>query len=172
MTFKRGVATATASKHQYQKMTIRFSFSCYNVDLLEYELCNLPDTKFVSYLCTGLRHGFDTLVQSEKVQTKECKNNLSARVQETVVSELIDKELQKGFIYGPFTQPPFDNYRVSPIGVAEGKYSKKKRLILNLSAPHNDTDLSINDLIDKAQCSMSYIKIDDAIKNYHVSRKW
>ena len=56
--------------------------------------------------------------------------------------------------------------------MAEGKYSKKKRLILDLSAPHNDTDLSINDLIDKAQCSMLYIKIDDAIKNYHVSREW
>ena len=116
------------------------------------------------YVQVGLRHGFDTLVQSEKVQTKERKNNLSARVQETVVSELTDKELQKGFIYGTFTQPPFDNYRVSPNGMAEGKYSKKKRLILDLSAPHNDTDLSINDLIDKAQCSMSYVKIDDAIK--------
>ena len=64
----------------------------------------------------------------------------------------------------PFTQPPFDNYRVSPIGVAEGKYSKKKRLILDLLAPHNDTDLSIHDLIDKAQCSMSYVTIDDAVK--------
>jgi hypothetical protein len=69
--------------------------------LLEYELCNHPDNNFVSYLCTGLRHGFDTLVQSEKF-----KNNLSARVQETVVSELIDKELQKGFIYGLFTHLP------------------------------------------------------------------
>jgi hypothetical protein len=65
------------------------------------------------YVQVGLRHGFDTLVQSEKVQTKERKNNLSARVQETVVSELTDKELQKGFIYGPFTHPPFDNYRVN-----------------------------------------------------------
>jgi hypothetical protein len=37
-----------------------------NVDLLEYELCNHPDNNFVSYLCTGLRHGFDTLVQSER----------------------------------------------------------------------------------------------------------
>jgi hypothetical protein len=45
-----------------------------------------------------------------------------------------------------------------------GKYSKKKRLILDLFAPHNDTDLSIHELIDKAQCSMSYVKIDDAIK--------
>jgi hypothetical protein len=42
------------------------------------------------------------LFNRKKVQTKECKNNLSARVQEKVVSELIDKELQKGFIYGPF----------------------------------------------------------------------
>jgi hypothetical protein len=104
------------------------------------------------------------LFNRKEVQTKECKNNLSARVQETVASELIDKELQKCFIYGPYTQPPFDNYRISPIGVAEGKYSKKKRLILDLFAPHNDTDLSIHELIDKAQCSMSYVKIDDAIK--------
>ena len=51
-----------------------------NVDLLEYELCNLPDKNVVSYLCTGLRYGFDALVQSKKIQTKECKNNLSARV--------------------------------------------------------------------------------------------
>jgi hypothetical protein len=94
--------------------------------LLEYELCNHPDKNVVSYICTGLRHGFDTLVQSEKVQTKECKNNLSARVQETVVSELIDKELQKGFIYGPFTQPPFDNYHISPIGVAEGNTLRRR----------------------------------------------
>jgi hypothetical protein len=79
-------------------------------------LRNHPDKNVVSYLCTGLRHCFDTLVQSEKVQTKECKNNLSARVQETVVSALIDKELQKCFIYEPYTQPPFDNYRISPIG--------------------------------------------------------
>jgi hypothetical protein len=60
------------------KIIIRFSFSCYNVDLLEYELCNLPDKNVVSYLCTGLRYGFDALVQSKKLQTKECKNNLSA----------------------------------------------------------------------------------------------
>jgi hypothetical protein len=58
--------------------------------------------------------------------SKECKNNLSARVQETVVSELIDKELQKGFIYGPFTQPPFDNYHISPIGVAEGNTLRRR----------------------------------------------
>ena len=125
---------------------------------------NHPDNDFVVYLCTGLIDGFDTLVQKEILSPKECKNNLSARNQKSVVTELIDKELQKGFIYGPFSDPPFEHYRVSPIGIAEGKYSRKKRLILDLSAPHNDHDISINDLIDKDQCSMSYVKIDDAIR--------
>ncbi|VDI16884.1 Hypothetical predicted protein [Mytilus galloprovincialis] len=34
----------------------------------------------------------------------------------------------------------------------------------HLSAPHNDTNVSINDLIDKDLCSMTYVKIDDAIR--------
>jgi hypothetical protein len=80
------------------------------------------------------------------------------------VSELIQKELDNGCIYGQFCKPPFEHYRVYPLGVATGKYSHKKRLILDLSAPHSEGVASINDLIDKEQCSMSYIKIDDAIK--------
>ena len=47
------------------------------------------------------------------------------------VSELLQKELNNGFIYGPFCKPPFEHYRVSPLGVATGKYSQKKRLILD-----------------------------------------
>lgn len=55
--------------------------------------------------------------------------------------------------------------RVSPIGIATHKYSFKKRLILNLSSPHNNEDhLCINELIDKDLCSLSYIKLDDAIR--------
>jgi hypothetical protein len=55
--------------------------------------------------------------------------------------------------------------RVSPLGLAEGKYSKKNRLILDLSAPYDTDDISsINDLICKEECSLTYVKIDDAIK--------
>ena len=122
-----------------------------------------PDKTFVEYLCSGLRNGFDALVKTNNITTKECNNNLSARLQGNVVTELIEKEVQKGFVYGPFSEPPFKNYRVSPIGVAEGKHSKRI-LILDLSAPHNDHDISINGLIDGDTCSMSYIEIDDVIK--------
>ena len=66
---------------------------------------------------------------------------------------------------GPFNSPPFIQYRISPIGVVEHKYSGKKRLIVDLSAPHdNPCHQSINDLISKQDFSLSYVKIDDAIK--------
>ncbi|CAF3412760.1 unnamed protein product [Rotaria sp. Silwood1] len=60
----------------------------------------------------------------------------------------------------------FFNYRINPIGLVESKYSKKKRLIVDLSAPHNDKDHpSINSLIDKDSYSLSYVTVDDAIKS-------
>ena len=64
----------------------------------------------------------------------------------------MQEEIDKGFIRGP-------------LGIATHKCSKKQRLILDLSSPHNnDEHQSVNDLIDKDLCSLTYIKIDDAIK--------
>lgn len=55
-------------------------------------------------------------------------------------------------------------YRINPIGIAEGKYSKKKRLIVDLSSPHQDSDFkSLNDLTDKEKFSLQYVTIDHAI---------
>ena len=106
------------------------------------------------------------MVEGEKItRIKECKNLQSALKQPDIVGKLISKELSNNFIVGPFDQPPFDYYRVSPIGVAVSKYSQRKRLIVDLSSPHGDSEhFSVNDLIDKDQCSRKYIKIDDVIK--------
>ncbi|CAF1579640.1 unnamed protein product, partial [Didymodactylos carnosus] len=43
-----------------------------------------------------------------------CKNNRSARV----VEDLIKKDEKQDYTTGPFVKPPFDTYRISPIGVA------------------------------------------------------
>ena len=119
----------------------------------------------MDYLCSGLENGFDTLISDTNLETKECKNLLSARDNATAVQDLLTTECAKGFAYGPFSEAPYENYRVSPIGIAIGKYSGKKRLIIDLSSPHNSTShISINNLIDKDQCSLTYVKIDDAIK--------
>ena len=89
----------------------------------------------------------------------------SARRDPENVTRLVDEELNKGFLIGPYRTPPFANYRINPIGLVESKYSKKQRLIVDLSAPHNNTEhQSINSLIDKDSCSLSYVTIDDAIK--------
>lgn len=105
------------------------------------------------------------MVSTTDVSTFECRNLLSARENPDIVSELLRDEVSKGYMYGPFPSLPFNTYRVSPLGLATHKYSGKKRLIIDLSSPHNNSShYSVNDLIDKESCSLSYVTIDDAIK--------
>jgi hypothetical protein len=91
---------------------------------------------------------------------------LSATKYADNVSLLVNKELEKGYLIGPFIKLPFDINRVSPIGIVEGKYYGKKLLIFDLSAPQtNKLHFSINDLINKEEYSLTYdVKLDDAIK--------
>ena len=135
-----------------------------NITNLKSELSQHPDQEFVNYLCSGLSYGFDTMISDIHVPTKECRNLRSALDNPETVNNLIESELSKGFLEGPFDTPPFDKYRVSPIGVAVGKYSGKPRLIVDLSSPHDNLlHNSVNDMIDKDSCSLNYVRIDDAI---------
>ena len=135
-----------------------------NVARLAAELSSHPDRSFVTHLCDGLTNGFDTLVHTTDLPTKECRNLLSARTQPDIVANILHDECTKGYMLGPFPELPFQNYRVNPIGIVEGKYSFKKRLIVDLSSPHSGSQPSVNDLMDKEQCSLTYVKIDDAIR--------
>lgn len=132
---------------------------------LQNELSKHPDRHFVHKLISGFCFGFDTGISTLPCVPFICKNNLSARKQPEIVSSLLSKELDNGFLIGPFSTPPFANYRINALGVAEHKFSKKQRLIVDMSAPHNnDLHPSINDLINKEEFSLSYVKLDDAIK--------
>ncbi|CAG2208382.1 unnamed protein product [Mytilus edulis] len=87
------------------------------------------------------------LGRGDKTVFPQCKHLLSAISQP--VNSLIDTEIQKGYLFGPFDNIPYKHFRINPIEVAEGKYSKKKRLIVDLSAPHDDElNPSLNELID------------------------
>lgn len=135
-----------------------------NINRLEYELATHPDTQFKQYLIEGLTHGFHTGIQFIPELSIECKNVKSATCQPDVVSELIKTEVNKGQVCGPFVNIPFKQFRINPVGVAEGKYSKKKHLIVDLSASHDDkNNPSLNDIIDKEEFSLQYVTIDDAI---------
>jgi hypothetical protein len=135
-----------------------------NVDRLEVELTDHPDRVFVNKLLSGLREGFESGIDPLPTVSFECKNLLSARMQPEFVSEALLNEIENGYMIGLFDSSPFNIYRTNPVGVVEGKYSGKKRLILDMSSPHNsDQHCSLNSLIDKEQYSLSYVTVDDAI---------
>ena len=78
--------------------------------------------------------------------------------------ELIESELSKGYLFGPYDSIPFSDYCKNPVGIVEGKYSGKKRLIVDMSAPHeNNLHPKLNELINKEEFSLSYLTIDNAI---------
>lgn len=136
-----------------------------NITALKSALAGHPDKDFVNLLTTGLSEGFDTGFQTLPSNSFECKNLKSAMMDPSAVTDLVGKELERGYLLGPFDNIPFDSYRINPIGLSEHKYSKKKRLIVDMSAPHKDcNNPSLNSLIDKITCSLKYTTIDDAIK--------
>ena len=115
-------------------------------------------------LYEGLTHGFDLGIDSPPTSSLTCRNLKSATDNHRFVSEAIEKEVDKGFVAGPYSVPPFHVFRASPLGVAVSKYSNKKRLILDLSSPHDSNEnASINSLIDKDSFRLHYTTVDDAI---------
>jgi hypothetical protein len=135
-----------------------------DVDQLSRYLELHPDRVFVDTLIEGLRDGFDTGVSIVPTEIFVCPNNRSAINDPEFVTSALQSEVDQGFMIGPYDDPPFATYRISPIGVAVGKYSGKKRLIVDLSAPHDSPDTpSINELIPKEEFSLTYVTMDDAI---------
>lgn len=127
-------------------------------------LTDHPDPVFVDFLLSGLSQGFRVGVISDVPFSYVCNNLQSAIKEPDVVSELLRKEVSKGYLIGPFSSSPFSLFRVSPIGIATRKYSAKKRLIFDLSAPHLGAVPSIHDLIPIAPFSLHYASVDHAIE--------
>lgn len=66
----------------------------------------------------------------------------------------------EGRISGPFDSPPFENFRLSPLGIIPKKDPVCYRLIHHLSYPQ---DHLLNDQIDMDYYSVSYTSFDEAI---------
>ncbi|XP_018549880.1 uncharacterized protein LOC108895509 [Lates calcarifer] len=135
-----------------------------NISALAAELSSHPDSVFTDYLLTGLSQGFRVGILSSPVSTFVAKNLQSAIKDPATVSQLLNKELNKGYIIGPFDSPPFPVFNSSPVGIATRKYSGKKRLIFDLSAPHSGPVSSINSLIPPVPFSLHYATVDNAIR--------
>ena len=162
-TFDLNIYSAEADACNYAKIPhvdINPSPPRINIDYLKLFLQEYPDRNFVDSLLGGLRSGFHTGLLQIPARSFECKNNLSARRNPHTVKACLDSEVSKGYVIGPFKIPPFDCYRTSPLGLAKRKYSDKKGLILDLSAPYDNEEIfSMNEVINKEDYSLSYVKI-------------
>ena len=114
-------------------------------------------------MLTGLSQGFWVGVFSSLTSSYVSKNVHSALKELVIVSKLLIKEFNKGYLVGPFSSSPFPVFHTSPIGVATRKYSRKRRLIFDLSAPHSRSYPSVNNLIPLKPFSLHYT-MDNAIK--------
>ena len=127
---------------------------------LELELATHPNRNFVYNLLSTLKEGARigyTGPRSDRVSP----NLISAAQHPEVVSLNLQKEIALGRVAGPYPSPPLPKFQCHPVGVIPKKHSPEWRTIYHLSFPQGT---SINDHIPKDPYSLSYIRVDDAIR--------
>ena len=71
------------------------------------------------------------------------------------------KECSEGRVLGPLDPSQYPAIQVSRFGVIPKGSSGKWRLIVDLSAPEGH---SVNDGIRREWCSLTYVSVDDAVR--------
>ena len=132
-----------------------------NVELIESYLEGHPDPNFVTSLCLGLREGFR--IGYSGPRTHSFYPNLrSANLHPDILEQNLLTEVLNGHTAGPFPVPPFENFRISPLGLVPKKHSDKWRTIFHLSYPKTSST-SINANIPIEDYTLQYITVDNAI---------
>ena len=129
----------------------------------ERELIHHPNQLLTSFFLTGISQGFRIGFNMPKAGLKSARRNLTGALQHPdVVQEYLKCEVSNNRVVGPFQKPLSPPVHVSRFGVIPKRHQHNKwRLIVDLSYPHN---YSINDGIPKSLCSLTYITLEDAIK--------
>ena len=128
------------------------------VDRLEYLLNGYP-ASLKEYLVSGFSCSFRINFVGDR-HSFESPNLKSALEQPKIVVSKLNKEREAGRIVGPFSEPPFGNFRCSPLGIVPKKDPSEFRLTHHLSYPPGS---SVNDFIPEDCPSVHYASINDAI---------
>ena len=121
-----------------------------------------PDIQFREYILMGLKHGFRIGCNGGDSVTSAKRNMLSAREHPEVVSEYLQKELEREVLLGPFRRDEVQGVITNRFGVIpKSGQSGRWRLIVDLSYPEGK---SVNDGIDPELCSLKYVRVDDVVR--------
>jgi hypothetical protein len=122
------------------------------------KLKKYPDSDS-SFLFNGFSKGFSLCYYGPRISFM-AKNLSSANRRPDIVSLKLNKEVEAGRMGGPFDEPPFPRFRVSPVGLVQKKESNDFRLIHHLSFPNK---ISVNDFIPQEFSSVQYMHFDEAV---------
>ena len=90
--------------------------------------------QLVDILLCSFSFGFRIHFQGAEQPFEAC-NLRSASENPTAVDAKLQRELGAGRLAGPFTSPPFKNFRVSPLGLVPKKQPGEFCMIHHLSFP-------------------------------------
>ena len=121
-----------------------------------------PDRLFYYYICSGLVHGFRIGFGYGSHTCRSGKGNMQSVLEHPeVVSGYLQREVSLGRVKGPLGPEAASLSQVSPFGVIPKSAPGQWRLILDLSHPEGR---SVNDGINPAWCSLSYVSVDNLIE--------
>ena len=121
-----------------------------------------PDKQFASYILEGIANGFRIGFSHANHSCTPAKHNHpSANEHPAVISEGLTTEVHNGRLAGPFNPADYPYVHISSLGAVPKKHSDKWRLILDLSHPPGS---SVNDGISKPLCSLTYMRVQDAVR--------
>ena len=116
------------------------------------------DRALTHYLVDGFSFVFRVHFVGERL-AYESPNLKSALDQPDLVKAKLSKECAAGRIVGPFTTPPFPNFRTSPLGIVPKTDPSEYRLIHHLSYLDG---ASVNDFIPDIYSTVKYASVGDA----------
>ena len=117
-----------------------------------------PDADFSQYILQGLEFGFHIGVQEGAQLQPARKNMQSAGEHPEIIAEYLQAETAGGRILGPYSLNTMPGIHTNRFGVIPKKHQCNKwRLITDLSFPRSN---SVNDAINPALCSLTYISVD------------
>eukprot|EP00731_Ephydatia_muelleri_P013873 Em0007g1183a len=124
----------------------------------EAALTRHPDQRFASLIIEGLRHGFRIGFGGGFPLASSPCNMPSAAEQVAAVDKYVEGEFAARRFVGPYDPASCPNVHINRIGaVPKGHTPGKWRIITDLSFP---AKRSVNDGIDPALCSLSYVSVD------------
>ena len=91
-----------------------------------------------------------------------CENSQAVQQKPEITQALVDEEVAKGHMLGPFDTPPLDDMVYLPINIVPKGDTDKYHLIHDLAYPY-DSNQSVNSCIPREWALVQYHYIDEVI---------